>query len=155
MPSTYGAGKYGRAAENNAIVVEGLADLQRALRATEVGVEKEVQARIRLIGEEVKRRAAANVQHKTNRHAADGESIEARMGISVVLRGASIYTTAIHGGVQNVGGGPHAGWAARGPHIKRADASHYMDRAVTSSRAFVEQETEAVMDWLQTTFQEA
>ena len=42
----------------------------------------------------------------------------------------------------------------RGPHISRTSASHYMDRAVKSSEAYVLAETEAVMDWLMTTFQE-
>lgn len=148
--ASYGAGKYGRAGSGDAIVVQGFTELQRALRATEIGVQKEVQARIKVIGAHVAEAAKGNVSHNTGRHSSD-PSIESGMRVSAVLRGASIYTLAIHGGAQNVGAWKKSG---RGPHIKRADASHYMDRAVTSSRAFVEAETQAVLDWITTTFQE-
>jgi hypothetical protein len=148
--ASYGAGKYGRAGGSNAIVVQGFEDLQRALRATEIGVQKEVQSRIKVIGAHVAEAAKGNVPHATGRHSSE-PSIEAGMRVSAVLRGASIYTTAVHGGVQNVGA-----WSkARGPHIRRQDASHYMDRAVTSSKPFVEAETQAVLDWITTTFEEA
>jgi hypothetical protein len=152
LPS-YQSGRFGRAAENNAITVQGLTELNRALQLTADGVGAEVQSRIMLIGEYVKQAAISNVQHKTGRRG--NPTIEEAMGISVILRGASIYTTAVQGGVQNVGGGPHAGWAARGPHVKRASASHYMDKAVMGSVAYVQQQTEAILDWIETTFQGA
>src|SRR6266567_2928258 len=138
----YGAGKYGRAVGNDAIVVDGFAELQRALRLTEFGVQREVETRIRLIGEHVKSVATGNVPHTTGRHGADG-TIEAGMKVSTTVRGASIYTLAPQGGAINVGA-----WSkGRGPHIKRANASHYMDRAVTTSQGFVEAETQSVLDW--------
>lgn len=146
----YGAGKYGRAEGNNAIVVDGFFELQRGLRRIEAGIQREVQARIKIIGAHVAEVARSNIPHKTGRHGGDG-TIEDTLRVSAVLRGASIYTLAPHGGAINVGA-----WSkARGPHIQRARASHYMDRAVSTSTAFVEAETQAVLDWVETTFQEA
>lgn len=144
--ASYGAGRYGRAGD--AIVVSGFTELQRALRATELGVQKEVQARIRIIGEHVASVARGNVPHTLGRSGAS-PTIEAGMRVSTILRGASIYTLAPHGGAINVG----AMVSGRGPHIKRADASHYMDRAVTDSQPFVEAQTQAVLAWVDTTFE--
>ena len=49
--------------------------------------------------------------------------------------------------------GPKAGWAARGPHIKRADASKWMIRAVAANEAFVGAEYESLLDWVMREFQ--
>lgn len=147
MPS-YSSGKFGRVGETG-VVISGFAQLQRALRRVGDGIQPELRTRIKKIGDHVKDVAEANVEHKTGRHSGS-PTIEAGLKVSVQQRGASVYTTAPHGGVQNVGGMVEG----RGPHVKRASASHYMDRAVTTSEAFVEQETEGLLDWLETTFAE-
>lgn len=144
----YGAGKFGRA--NGAVAVQGFAQLQAALRRIEDGSQAELRARLRVVGEHVKDAARGNVPHKTGRHG-EGPHIEDALKVSVVAKGASVYTTAPQGGAINVGAWVKTG---RGPHIKRADASHYMDRAVSGSTRILEAQTQAVMDWLITTFEE-
>jgi hypothetical protein len=68
--------------------------------------------------------------------------------VSVTSRSASVYSTSAYGGIQNSGGGPHAGWAARGPHIRADKASHWMTKAVAGNSDFVTEELDGLLDWL-------
>jgi hypothetical protein len=157
MPSYASAGgvRSRAAAAGNAVVVQGFEQLQRALLRIEGGINPELRLRLKAIGLAVAHTAAGNVPHATGRHGdPDVPLLEDSIKVSTTLRSASIYATAVHGGVQNVGGGPHAGWGARGPHVKRADASHYMDRAVETEAAFVLQEINELITWVTTTFGE-
>lgn len=151
MARSYGAGKFQRAGEGDAVVLEGFAQLQAALKRIEDGTYPELRERLRAIGEHVKARAEGNITHRTGRHGAEGPRLGQSLKVSVTQRSASVYSTAVHGGAQNVGAWTRDG---RGPHISRANASHYMDKAVKSEQAFVEQETEALIQWLLTTFEE-
>ena len=140
------ASKFARAGDGATVSVQGFAELQRALTKIETGVQAEMRARLRAIGEKVALVAADNAPRRT------GE-LQHSIKTSVETRGASVYSNAPYGGAVNYGAFPHAGKEARGPHITRAGASHYMDRAVTELAPWVEQETNAVLDWVITTFE--
>jgi hypothetical protein len=134
-----------------AVAVRGFEEIQRALLTIGEGAEPELRKRLRNIGEEVARAAPGFVTHKTGRHGGSGNpALESSVRVSVGLRSASVYSTALHGGVQNVGGGPHAGWAARGPHVQHKNASEWMNKAVRSKQAFVEAEILDLLAWVET-----
>jgi hypothetical protein len=142
------------AVRDQGILVNGFAGLQRALERIEggksnFGLSYELQKRLRTWGETVAKSAPGFVTHRTGRHGGPGNPrLEDAVKVSVTTKSASVYSTALHGGVQNVGGGPHAGWAARGPHVRKANASGWMNRAVASNAAFVEAEMNGLLDWL-------
>lgn len=146
MPQSIGAAKFRNAGENNAVAVQGFQQLSRALKRIEDGVYPEFRKKLKEIGDRVALVAASNAPRRT------GE-LQHSIKTSVTERGASVYSTAIYGGAQNFGAFPHMGKEHRGPHIKRANASHYMDRAVTQLESWVEQETQAVIDWVISTFE--
>lgn len=80
--------------------------------------------------------------------------LQASIKSSVANTSASVYSTVEYGGAINYGAFPKLGAHARGPHIKRANASHYMDRAVSDLSTWVEGEIVGLLDWLLTTFME-
>jgi len=131
------------ASGGDAILVRGFAQLQRALQQIESGVQPELRARLRTIGDRVGLVAAGNAPRLTG-------ALQHSIKTNVTARAASVYSTAVYGGAINYGAWTQGG---RGPHITRAGASHYMDRAVSQLAPWVHQETEAVLDWLLTTFQ--
>ncbi len=147
------------AVRDQGVILHGFAELNDALARIEggkgnFGVEYELQRRLRIIGETVAKAAPQFVTHKTGRHGDPAiPRLEDSVRVSVTKRSASVYSIAEHGGVQNVGGGPHAGWPARGPHVKAADASHWMSRAVASKREFVDAEMDGLLDWLEAEFE--
>jgi hypothetical protein len=147
------------AVRDQGVVLHGFSELNDALARIEgakgnFGVEYELQQRLRAIGEEVAKAAPQFVTHKTGRHGNPGvQRLEDSVRVSVTTRSASVYSTAEHGGVQNVGGGPHAGWPARGPHVRAANASHWMNRAVASKRDYVDAELDGLLDWIEAEFQ--
>ncbi len=139
-----------------AIQVRGYKELSKALERVggqeraNFGVSYELKNRLRTIGEKVAKAAPQYVTHKTGRHGDPAvPRLEDSVRVSVTQKAAAVYSTAIHGGVQNVGGGPHAGgWAGRGPHVRRADASRWMIKAVASQRAETEKELDGLVDWV-------
>jgi hypothetical protein len=131
------------------VVVEGFAALQRVLKQIESGAHPELKKRLKVIGDHVAKTARGNVSHKTGRHFGSPR-IESSIKVSVTARGASVYSTAPHGGVQNVGGRVGRSHLTV---IKRAEVSGYMTKAVQSDREFVQHETEALVQWLLRTFQ--
>jgi hypothetical protein len=134
--------------------VSGFAQLSRALQRLEggrgnFGIAYEVQRRLRVVGETIAKAAPKFVTHSTGRHGSpDNPRLEDSVRVSVTARSASVYSTAEHGGVQNVGGGPRAGWPARGPHVRRDKASQWMNKAVASEREFVKDEMDGLLDWV-------
>lgn len=128
------------------IAVQGFAQLSRVLGKVEEGVQPEMRRRLRGIGDKVALVAAGNAPR-----GATGE-LQHDMKVSVTNTSASVYNTAVYAGAINSGA-----WTAggRGPHIARGNASHYMDRAVSGLKGWVEQETNAVLDWVVSTFEEA
>src|SRR5262245_52792919 len=131
------------------IVVHGFAQLNAALNRIagpgEFGLEYELQRRLREIGKIVADAAPHYVTHRTGR--GSGE-LEHSVKVSVTGRAASVYSTSVYGGAQNVGAHPKRGWDARGPHIKRADASRWMNKAVAATRPAVAREMDGLLDWL-------
>lgn len=146
MAQSIGAARYRSAAQNNAIAVQGFSQLTRALQKIEDGIYPELRQKLKEIGNTVALVAAANAPRRT------GE-LQLSIKSSVTTANASVYSSAVYGGAINYGAYPHLGPQARGPHINRANASHYMDRAVTELSPWVEQETNAVIDWLIETFE--
>lgn len=142
MPST----KFSRAGEGDAIVIQGFAQLQAALRRVADGVQDELRQRVRAVGDRVALVAASNAPR-----GATGD-LQQSIKASVTNTSASVYSSAVYGGAINVGAWTPEG---RGPHISRANASHYMNRAVAQTAPWVEQEMNAVVDWVTTTFTEA
>lgn len=145
MPAVYGgAGRVG-------VAVRGFTQLSKALARIEgegiadYGLAYELRSRLHAIGETVKAQAEGYAPEKS------GE-LRRSLAVSVTQRSASVFARAIYGGVQNFGGGPAAGWQYRGPHVKRANASRFMDRAVDSEEVYVEAEMDSLLDWLVTEF---
>lgn len=135
------------AGDNAATTVQGFAGLQRALRKIGDGTDLELRRRIRDVGARVALVAAGNAPRDT------GE-LQHSIKVSVTQGSASVYSNAVYGGAINFGAGPKLGWQHRGPHITRARASHYMDRAVTETAPWVQQEMDKVLDWVESTFEE-
>jgi hypothetical protein len=141
------------AVRDQAIVLNGYTQLTQALQRIEgrgnFGADYEMQRRLRTVGETVAKAAPQFVTHTTGRHGSQGNPhLEDSVKVSVTARSASVYSTAEHGGVQNVGGGPKTGWAARGPHVKRDRASKWMIRAVASEQEFIREEMDGLVDWV-------
>lgn len=142
------------AVTDQGIAMHGFAELQTALRGLEggpgnFGLEYELQQRVRAMGEQVAKAAPRFVTHKTGRHGNPANPrLEDSARVSVTARSASVFSIAEHGGVQNVGGGPKAGWPARGPHVRADKASHWMNKAVASQAGYIEAETEQMLDWI-------
>lgn len=144
-----------RQVENFGVVIEGLPQLRRAFEQIEgrgnFGVGYEVTHRLRNIGEHVAQAAPGFVTHKTGRHGDPSlPRLETTVRVSVTANRASVYTDSPYGRVQQYGGGPRAGWGARGPHVQRQNASKWLSRAVASERGYVEEQTDAVLDWIVT-----
>lgn len=151
MPSTYARA---HASDLGSTAVVGFTQLLRALGRIEDDTNLELRKRIKAVGDRVGLVAAGNAPILSTRPSdtsgAPGE-LQHSIKTSVTLQSASVYSDAIYGGVQNVGG-----WVghARGPHVSRARASHYMDRAVTETAPWVRSEMDSLVDWLERTFQE-
>lgn len=135
--------------------VRGFTQLQRALSRIEDGTSEEVRKHIREIGDRVALVEASlaprmGPDSKPSDTSGFPGELQHSIRSSATTTGASVYSTAVYGGAINYG----AMSKGRGPHIKRASASHYAERAVTATQAFVEKEILAVLDWLTTTFEE-
>jgi hypothetical protein len=137
------------AVQDQGIVMSGFTELNRALERIgsrgNFGIEYEMQRRLRTVGETVAKAAPQFVTHKTR---GGSGQLEGSVRVSVTTKSASVYSSSVYGGAQNSGAGPKAGWAARGPHIRKDKASHWMNRAVASQRAFVQDELEGLLDWV-------
>jgi hypothetical protein len=142
--------------QDQGIAMAGFKELNDALHRIgsrgDFGVEYEMQRRLRAIGEKVASVAPTFVTHRTQSRAG-GERLEDSVKVSVTKTQASVFSTAVHAGVQNSGGGPKAGWAARGPHVRAANASHWMNEAVNSQREFVAEEMDGLVDWVVNEFE--
>jgi len=114
------------------------------------GLAYELQQRLRTIGEAVAKAAPQFVSHRTGRHGDPGNpSLEESVRVSVTQRQASVYSTALHGGAQNVGGKVGRNHATL---LKRADVSGWMIKAVGSEREFVREEVDSLLEWLEREF---
>jgi hypothetical protein len=127
------------------IVVEGLGPMIRVLHNAEHEIEPELKRRLKQgVGGIVLPVARANAPYGSKYNF--GTPLRDSLRVSVTQRGASIFSTKVSGGAINYGAwttGP-----GRGPHIKRERASHYMTRAVQSTKPRVEAEVVGLLDWL-------
>ena len=126
----------------NAIAVQGLAELQRALRRAEGEAPKYLRRGLTEIAKGVKRDATANITHRTGRHGNEGPI---RVRTSVTARGASVYANEVHAIVQDVGG--QVG-RSRATLLRRDSVSQFMTKAVRNSRPRIEREMEQLLDTL-------
>jgi hypothetical protein len=136
------------------IVVRGFPELQKALERigpkANFGVEYEVQRRLHNIGEHVAVASEGFITHGTGRHGDPAlPRLEDTVRVSVTQRRSTVYSQSPYAAVQNFGGGPKAGWAARGPHIPRASASKWLNKAVASERTYVDSEYDGVLDFIE------
>jgi hypothetical protein len=135
------------------VIVHGLVELETALRRIDgpgnYGLDYELNRRLRNIGEGIARVAPSFVTHNTGRGGGD-DRLEDSLGVSVTKRRASVFSRSAHGGAQQFGAGPKAGWSARGPHIRADRASKWMSRAVASRQEATIEEAEGLLDWLAT-----
>jgi phage gpG-like protein len=137
------------------VIVQGLPEVQKAFARIEggrgnFGVEYELQHRLRNIGEHVAEAAPRFVTHRTGRHGDPRlPRLEDDVRVSVTTRSASVYSTSPYAPIQNFGGGPKAGWGARGPHVTRARASKWLNKAVASERQYVKDEFQGLLDWIE------
>jgi phage gpG-like protein len=140
--------------KGQAIIVNGLPELQKAFERigggkANFGIEYELQHRLRNIGEHVAVAAEGFITHKTGRHGDPTlPRLEDTLGTSVTAKRATVFSTSPYARVQQFGGGPKAGWTRRGPHVQARNASRFLTKAVASEHAYVEQETDAVLDWI-------
>lgn len=156
MPSSYmsASSLYGRSAAMGVTThLQGFTQLLRALGRIDDETGIELRKRIREVGERVALVAAGNAPilktHPSDSSGAPGE-LQHSIKTSVTLTRASVYSDAVYGGVQNVGG-----WSkGRGPHVSRARASHYMDKAVIETAPWVRHEMDGLIDWVESTFRE-
>lgn len=147
------------AVRDQGIAMHGFTALQQALLSiqerADYGMAYELQARLRLLGEKIAKDAPGFVTHYSgHRGPYPKEPDNPRLGesvrVNVTTRAASIYSTAMHGGVQNVGGQVGRGRSAL---IERAKASHWMSKAVSTNYAFLQMEIEGLLDWVVREFQ--
>lgn len=130
------------------VVVQGLADMQRVLRKAESELAPQLKVRLKMAGEKIvapAARANAPVGVRSQRYRFGGADLKDTIRVTATGRGASVYSTAVYGGVQNYGGRVgrnHATILARG------NVSQYMTRAVASTKVPVSREVEGVLDWL-------
>lgn len=136
------------AVRDEGILVRGFTEVQRALKRLDAELAGEVRDKLKLIGERVKEVAAGNVSHKTGRHGNPGPRIEDSIKVGATLKQASVYSTSVAAGVQNSGG-----TVGYGAVVRREDVSQFMTRAVQSTEGYIEQETQAVIDWLLAEFE--
>ncbi len=120
--------------------------MQRALRAIDVGTARELTARIRAVGEVVKKAAQERAPVGPG-HPGEPGRLHDSIKVSTMLKSASVYSTAVYGGVQNVGGRVGRNHATL---LRRDMVSGYMNKAVAASEAYVEGEMLGLLDWLET-----
>lgn len=137
--------------QGSGVIVHGLVELNEALRRIDgpsnFGLDYEMNRRLRNVGESIAHVAPSFVTHTTGRGSGD-DRIEGSLGVSVTKRRASVFSRSAHGGAQQFGAGPKAGWAARGPHIRQDRASKWMSKAIASQREQIEAEMDGLLDWL-------
>lgn len=146
MPSVYG----GRPGQHG-VAVHGLAEIQKALNLIQgeeranYGIAYEMRARLLRIGEAIKSRAQELAPERSG-------DLRKSIAVSVTQRAASVYSRMIYGGIQNEGG--QIGREHR-TLLRRDQVSRYMDRAVDSMKAYVEEQTNSLVDWLIDEFESA
>ncbi len=134
------------------VYMTGFTSLSRALARIEgegladFGLAYELRARLRAIGDKIGADAPQFLTHATGRHGSDSQPrLEDSVRVSVTTRTASVYSSAIYGGVQNVGGRIGRRHATL---LTRGQVSNWMDRSVATNAAFVQAEAEGLTEWL-------
>lgn len=131
------------------VALRGFTEIQAVLKAIDSGQAGELRKRLKRVGESVAAVARENVEHKTGRHFGS-PSLSSGIKVAITRNSAAVYSASPHGGVQNFGGRVGRDHLTV---IRRADVSHYMTKAVASSRDDVADEMDSLLDWLINTFE--
>lgn len=124
-----------RVVTNETIVVDGLSQLSRALREADADVAKELRQSLRTSARVVQEAAKANISHRTGRHDPDVPRLADSLKVGVGATSVSLYSNALHAGVQDQGGKVGRG---RLTLLKRSEVSQYMTRATQEKDGAVE-----------------
>lgn len=128
------AGAKGLKQTDQSVQVFGLAELQRALKATGQEASKATRAALRGIARPVQRRAQGNAP-------VDSGKLRGSIRIGVTTKSVSVYSNKPYAAVQDLGGR-----IGKGAVIQRADASHYMTNAYRDSKPDTEQALRELSD---------
>lgn len=126
-------------------MVQGLSDMQRALRRAESGLGPELKKRLKDAGEQIVAPAARARAPRGLDHTGSLPRLATTIRSGANQRGASVWSTHPGGGVQNFGGRVGRNHATV---LERNRVSQYMTEAVKATREPVAREVESVLDWL-------
>lgn len=127
------------------IAVQGLQDMQRALKKGESELGPQLKKRLKEAGDRIVAPAArAGAPRGTRAHG--GPKLADTIRAGVLQKGATVYSTSVYGGVQNYGGRVGRNHATV---LERGRVSQYMTTAVRETREPVSEHVEGVLDWLQ------
>lgn len=131
------------------IAVEGLRELQQALKRADSRLGPDLKRGLARIATVVRREAVGNITNRTGRHGSEGR-LEGGLRISMTQRSVSVYSNLEHSRVQDQGGqvGRH-----RATLLKRSDVSQYMTKAVRDSSQEVEKQVDELLDQLGRNFE--
>jgi phage gpG-like protein len=139
------------------LYMRGFTNLTKALARidgegiSDFGIAYELRRRLTEIGESVARAAPGYVSHRTGRHGDPSQpTLEESVRVRVTQNLASVYSTAVYGGVQNVGGRVGRNHATL---LTRAAASGWMNKAVAETAGYVAGELDGLLDWLLAEFE--
>lgn len=131
----------------DAIIVSGIPELRRALKAAGDGADKRLRADLKQIGEGVLKVAKANAPVGPRPKRSSTRPLRESLRIAVNAKGVSVYSNELHAAVQDVGGR-----VGNGAIVPRARASHYMTKAVKDSAADTTKALERLLDSLERDF---
>ena len=130
-----GRGGRGASVDGATVLVRGLSEVQKALRAADRETATEVRKGLRSIGDTVRDKARANVRSRTGKLAGS-------IRTSATLTRITIYSNLIYSRIQDEGGRVGRGGATL---LTRASVSQYMRRAVDGSGPTVDRELELML----------
>lgn len=132
-----------RVVSGESITLDGYTELQKALADVDPVLKKQLTKSLKEAGTLVATDAEHNVSHRTGRHGGDGQELEKSIKVSSTSGGVSLWSGALHAGVQDQGGQVGRGHATT---LKRSDVSQYMTRAVDSKTPRVEEMIQEAVD---------
>ncbi len=126
------------------VVVQGLREMQRALKRAESDIGPQLKKRLKEAGADIVAPAARAAAPRGKRAHA-GPRLADSIKTGVTQRGAWVASSVVYGGVQNYGGRVGRNHATV---LTRTSVSQYMTGAVRSTREPVGRHVEEILDWL-------
>lgn len=129
--------------------LQGYTELVRALRRTDDMVYPYLRRELLDIAGDVRSVARTYVKHRTGRHGGPNvPRLAPSIRSGVTTQGASVFSSAPHSIVQDVGGR-----VGHGAILKRSEVSHYMTDAVRDSQPYVTRRLEVLLSEIEHTFE--